>query len=328
MSRDLCPRPQIGRYVRTRRPPLPPSGAPPRTRSPGEGELVALQLRAPHNDDVQLTHALATWVYRRQARAPQLGTRWVAAAAARSWYMRDVAVALPPPVLTRCLALTGEEDDAVEELMAATTLTMAELYDRLENAQADGRAGFVDDWHAIEGLGRRCAGAARASRLALGPDRSRGHARPATAGRVGTGRHRLSKRPKDQRPAGGQRPPPAFLQHADCASTAGMRTDRDPGWSPLTGREPLLSGRRIVPPAPSVRPNASARPSGWFRRRNGTAGTRGSRRTRGLGLWPRRAVRRRAPRRAGARRAQAAPVAARIPAGCTRWPPDSRDLRR
>lgn len=32
--------------------------------------------------------------------------------------MRDVAVALPPSVLARSLALAGEEDDAVEELMS------------------------------------------------------------------------------------------------------------------------------------------------------------------------------------------------------------------
>ncbi|PKW12497.1 hypothetical protein SAMN05428944_0227 [Streptomyces sp. 1222.5] len=42
-----------------------------RLREHTPGELVAQQLRAPAHDDVQLTHALATWVYRRQARAPQ-----------------------------------------------------------------------------------------------------------------------------------------------------------------------------------------------------------------------------------------------------------------
>ncbi|WP_432171755.1 hypothetical protein [Streptomyces sp. 1222.5] len=117
------------------------------------GELVAQQLRAPGNGDVQLTQELADWVYRRQAQAPQgLELGWTAAAAAWSWYLRDVAVALPSSVLARSLALAGEEDDAVGELMVATTLTMAGLYDRLEHGHHDGRAGFVDDWHAIEVL--------------------------------------------------------------------------------------------------------------------------------------------------------------------------------
>ncbi|ROP48045.1 hypothetical protein [Streptomyces sp. PanSC9] len=124
-----------------------------RLREHTPGELVTHQLHAPAHDDMQLTHALADWVYRRQAQAPQgLQFGWTAAAAAWSWYMRDVAVALPPSVLARSLALAGEEDDAVGELMGATTLTLAGLYDRLERGHHDGRAGFVDDWHAIEAL--------------------------------------------------------------------------------------------------------------------------------------------------------------------------------
>ncbi|WP_435279725.1 hypothetical protein [Streptomyces sp. 1222.5] len=123
-----------------------------RLREYTPGELVAHQLRAPGNDDVQLTQQLAHWVYRRQAQAPQgLELGWTAAAAAWSWYMRDAAVALPPSVLTRSLALAGE-DDAVGELMVITTLTLAGLYDRLEHGHHDGRAGFIDDWHAIEAL--------------------------------------------------------------------------------------------------------------------------------------------------------------------------------
>ncbi|MFF9158527.1 hypothetical protein ACF1AB_40600 [Streptomyces sp. NPDC014846] len=124
-----------------------------RLREYTPGELVAHQLRPPGNDDVQLTQELADWVYRRQAQAPQgLQFGWTAAAAAWSWHMRDVAVALPHSVLARSLALAGEEDDAVGELMGATTLTLAGLYDRLEHGHHDGRAGFVDDWHAIETL--------------------------------------------------------------------------------------------------------------------------------------------------------------------------------
>ncbi|MFF4440159.1 hypothetical protein [Streptomyces sp. NPDC001621] len=124
-----------------------------RLREYTPGELVAHQLRVPGNGDVQLTQELADWVYRRQAQAPQgLEFGWTAAAAAWSWYMRDVAVALPPSVLARSLALAGEEDEAVGELMVATTLTLAGLYDRLEHGHHDGRAGFVDDWHAIEAL--------------------------------------------------------------------------------------------------------------------------------------------------------------------------------
>ncbi|MFE5219318.1 MULTISPECIES: hypothetical protein [unclassified Streptomyces] len=124
-----------------------------RLREYTPGELVAHQLRAPGNDDVQLTRELADWVYRRQAQAPQgLEFGWTAAAAAWSWYMRDAAVALPHSVLARSLALAGE-DDAVEELMVATTLTLAGLYDHLEHGSGHhSRAGFVDDWHAIEAL--------------------------------------------------------------------------------------------------------------------------------------------------------------------------------
>ncbi|MER6434637.1 hypothetical protein ABT272_45025 [Streptomyces sp900105245] len=124
-----------------------------RLREYTPGELVAQQLRAPAAEDVQLTRELADWVYRRQTQAPQgLELGWTAAATAWSWYMRDVAVALPPSVLARSLALAGEEDDVVGELMVATTLTLAGLYDRLEHGHHDGRAGFVDDWHAIEAL--------------------------------------------------------------------------------------------------------------------------------------------------------------------------------
>ncbi|MFD8376975.1 hypothetical protein ACFV2Z_40565, partial [Streptomyces sp. NPDC059688] len=124
-----------------------------RLREYTPGELVAHQLRAPGNDDVQLTRELADWVYRSQAQAPQgLELGWTAAAAAWSWYMRDASVAMPPSVLTRSLALAGEEDDTVGELMVATTLTLAGLYDRLELGHHDGRAGFVDDWQAIDAL--------------------------------------------------------------------------------------------------------------------------------------------------------------------------------
>ncbi|MFF8401710.1 hypothetical protein ACF06P_08765 [Streptomyces sp. NPDC015684] len=123
-----------------------------RLREYTPGELVAQQLRAPGADDVQLTQELADWVYRRQAQAPQgLELGWTDAAAAWSWYMRDVAVAMPPSVLARSLALAGEEDDAVGELMVATTLTLAGVYDRLEHGPHS-RAGFVDAWHAIEAL--------------------------------------------------------------------------------------------------------------------------------------------------------------------------------
>ncbi|MFE5214073.1 MULTISPECIES: hypothetical protein [unclassified Streptomyces] len=53
-----------------------------RLREYTPGELVAPQLRAPGNDDVQLTQELADWVYRRQAQAPQgLEFGWTAAEA-------------------------------------------------------------------------------------------------------------------------------------------------------------------------------------------------------------------------------------------------------
>ncbi|MEV4868515.1 hypothetical protein [Streptomyces syringium] len=116
------------------------------------GELAAQLMHDPASDEARLTRLLASWLYRRNADAPQgLELGWVAAAAAWTCHMRAFSSCPPPSVLAQSLEGTGEEDESITELVVSTGLRTAGLLDRLERAYRP-RAELIEDWHALESL--------------------------------------------------------------------------------------------------------------------------------------------------------------------------------
>ncbi|MGP3634483.1 hypothetical protein ACTU45_14105 [Streptomyces sp. 24-1644] len=116
------------------------------------GELAAELMHDPSNDEARLTDLLASWLYRRNAEAPQgLELGWIAAAAAWTCHMRALASYPPPSVLTQALERTGEGDDATADLVVSTGLRIVDLLDRLERVYRS-RTELVEDWHAVESL--------------------------------------------------------------------------------------------------------------------------------------------------------------------------------
>ncbi|MEU5036066.1 hypothetical protein AB0G48_18190 [Streptomyces rubiginosohelvolus] len=116
------------------------------------GELAARLLHDPAGDDAELTDLLAGWLSRRNAEAPQgLDLGWIAAGAAWTCHMRALAASPPPSVLTRSLQDAGEADEATADLVVDTSLSIADLLDRLERPFRP-RAGLIDLWHTAEAL--------------------------------------------------------------------------------------------------------------------------------------------------------------------------------
>ncbi|WP_405416434.1 hypothetical protein [Streptomyces rubiginosohelvolus] len=116
------------------------------------GELAARLLHDPAGDDAELTNLLAGWLSRRNTEAPQgLDLGWIAAGAAWTCHMRALAASPPPSVLTRSLHDAGEADDATAHLVVDTSLSIADLLDRLEHPFRP-RAGLIDLWHTAEAL--------------------------------------------------------------------------------------------------------------------------------------------------------------------------------
>ncbi|MGW3930357.1 hypothetical protein ACWECC_19980 [Streptomyces microflavus] len=116
------------------------------------GELAAQLMHDPSNDEARLTDLLASWLYRRNAEAPQgLELGWIAAAAAWTCHMRALASYPPPSVLTQALERAGEQDEATADLVVSTGLRIVDLLDRLERVYRP-RTELVEDWHAVESL--------------------------------------------------------------------------------------------------------------------------------------------------------------------------------
>ncbi|MFF8618810.1 hypothetical protein [Streptomyces sp. NPDC015350] len=116
------------------------------------GELAAQLMHDPDSDEARLTHLLASWLYRRNARAPQgLELGWTAAAAAWTCHMRALTSYPPPSVLAQSLERAGEQDKATADLVINTGLRIADLLDRLERPYRP-RAELIEDWHAVESL--------------------------------------------------------------------------------------------------------------------------------------------------------------------------------
>ncbi|MGW3333097.1 hypothetical protein ACWDF9_21435 [Streptomyces rubiginosohelvolus] len=116
------------------------------------GELAARLAHDPAGDEADLTGLLADWLYRRNAEAPQgLELGWIAAAAAWTCHMRALADCPPPAVLARSLRRAGEQDEATADLVVDTSLSIADLLDRLERPFRP-RAGLIDMWHTADAL--------------------------------------------------------------------------------------------------------------------------------------------------------------------------------
>ncbi|MFG2767823.1 hypothetical protein [Streptomyces rubiginosohelvolus] len=116
------------------------------------GELAAHLLHDPAGDEAELTDLLAEWLNRRNAEAPQgLDLGWIAAGAAWTCHMRALAASPPPSVLTRSLQDAGEADEATAHLVVDTSLSIADLLDRLEHPFRP-RAGLIELWHTAEAL--------------------------------------------------------------------------------------------------------------------------------------------------------------------------------
>lgn len=117
------------------------------------GELAAELMHSPDTDEAQLTGLLASWLYRRNADAPQefeLG--WIAAAAAWSCHMRALSSCPPSAVLDQSLQNTDEHDEATAELVDSTALKMAGLLDRLEGVYRPRPEERIEDWHTVKSL--------------------------------------------------------------------------------------------------------------------------------------------------------------------------------
>ncbi|MGW6202100.1 hypothetical protein ACWF9B_00370 [Streptomyces sp. NPDC055089] len=116
------------------------------------GELAAQLLHDPAADEARLTEQLATWLYRRNAEAPQgLELGWIAAAAAWTCHMRAWTGYPPPSVLDQSLERAGEQDEATADLVVSTGQRIVGLLDRLERPYRP-RTDVIEDWHAVETL--------------------------------------------------------------------------------------------------------------------------------------------------------------------------------
>lgn len=116
------------------------------------GELAAELMRDPDNDEARLTDLLASWLYRRNAEAPQgLELGWIAAAAAWTCHMRAFIRFPPPSVLLSSMERAGEQDEATADLVVSTGLKIADLLDRLERVYRP-RTELIEDWHAVQPL--------------------------------------------------------------------------------------------------------------------------------------------------------------------------------
>ncbi|WSK66429.1 hypothetical protein OG458_42340 (plasmid) [Streptomyces sp. NBC_01281] len=116
------------------------------------GDLAASLIRDPATDGARLTRQLADWLARRNAEAPQgLELGWIAAAAAWTCHMRALSSSPLPAVLALSMDGTGEQGDAVTELVTATSLRVADLLDRIGREYRP-RAELVEDWHTLEPL--------------------------------------------------------------------------------------------------------------------------------------------------------------------------------
>ncbi|MFD6335087.1 hypothetical protein ACFWGI_36685 [Streptomyces niveus] len=114
------------------------------------GELAAQLMHDPAGGEARLTDLLASWLYRRNAEAPQgLELGWITAATAWTCHMRALASYPPPSVLAQSLERAGEHDEATADLVVRTALENIELLDRLEHVYRP-RAELVKDWHAVE----------------------------------------------------------------------------------------------------------------------------------------------------------------------------------
>ncbi|MFB6984599.1 hypothetical protein ACNPQN_32650 [Streptomyces sp. NPDC056297] len=121
-------------------------------REHAPGELAAQLMHDPSNDEARLTDLLASWLYRRNAGAPQgLELGWIAAAVAWTCHMRALASYPPPSVLTQALERAGEQDQATADLVESTALRIVDLLDRLERVHRP-RTELIEDWHAVESL--------------------------------------------------------------------------------------------------------------------------------------------------------------------------------
>ncbi|MCZ1011965.1 hypothetical protein O1L68_40355 [Streptomyces lydicus] len=114
------------------------------------GELAAQLMHGPDTDEAPLAHQLASWMYRRNAEAPQ-GLGWIAAATAWACHMRAFTSYPPPSVLARSLQSADEHDEVTEELVVSTGRKTADLFDRLERTRRP-RSALVEDWRAATAL--------------------------------------------------------------------------------------------------------------------------------------------------------------------------------
>lgn len=116
------------------------------------GELAAQLMHDPASDEARLTDLLASWLYRRNAEAPQgLELGWIAAAAAWTCHMRALGSYSPPSVLDPSLQRAGEQDEVTADLVVSTGLRIVDVLDRLERALRP-RAELIEDWHSVESL--------------------------------------------------------------------------------------------------------------------------------------------------------------------------------
>ncbi|MGP3953479.1 hypothetical protein [Streptomyces sp. 7N604] len=116
------------------------------------GELTAALLRDPATNEARVTSLLSSWLYRRNAEAPQgLELGWIAAATAWACHMREFTSYPPPAVTAQALANAGEQDDATEALITDTGLKVTGLIDRLEREYRS-RDELVEDWRTLVAL--------------------------------------------------------------------------------------------------------------------------------------------------------------------------------
>jgi hypothetical protein len=116
------------------------------------GELTAQLMHARIADEAEIAALLASWLYRRNAEAPQrqeLG--WVTAAAAWCYHMGAFASHPPLSVLSSALARAGERDEATKELVLSTGWKMADLLELLERPLRP-RAELAEDWRTMKSL--------------------------------------------------------------------------------------------------------------------------------------------------------------------------------
>ncbi|WP_330335859.1 hypothetical protein [Streptomyces sp. NBC_00557] len=116
------------------------------------GELAVQLMHDPDTDGAQLTQQLADWLYRRNIDADQgLELGWIAAAAAWTCPMRDLAGYPPASVRARSLEMAGDLEEDTEALLVSAGQQTGELLNRMEYPFRS-RAEFVEDWRAAENL--------------------------------------------------------------------------------------------------------------------------------------------------------------------------------